>query len=94
MINTTQEYQLPSPVSGQQFQLTTIAGSIVSQRTQGQNVFMTVLAQGNPANVARTFQWQAIGTPWDDVAPTQYLNIFAVLAFPNASWVLLQVTPH
>ena len=91
MQNIVVEYQLPKPVTEQQFQLTTIAGSVVGQRVQGQNVFMSVFAQGPTTPITRTFQWQESGSPWEDEQQAQLLSLFAVLAFPNASWVLLSV---
>jgi hypothetical protein len=93
MLNIVQEYQMPSPVNGQQFQLTTISGSVVGQRVQGQNVFMSVLAQGTSiaTTVTRTYQWQSVGSSWEDDQQTQLLTYFTTLAFPNTSWVLLEV---
>lgn len=95
-LNMVQEYQLPTPVNNQTFTLTTIAGGVVAQRIQGQSVFMSIIAQGANIgqNIARTYKWLAMGTQWEDVQPTEFDNFFAVLSFPNASWILLEVTPH
>lgn len=93
-LNMVQEYQLPPPVSGQTFQLTTIQGSIVSQRIQGQSVFMSVLSQGAGITnqQTRTFKWLTMGSTWEDNPPGEADSLFAVLNFPNAPWLLLLVT--
>jgi hypothetical protein len=94
MRNKVVEYQLPTPIADQTFTLSTMSGGVVSQRVQGQNVFMSVYAQGGNIddNAVRTFKWIAINTEWQDIQPTEFDNFFAVLSFPNASWVLLEVT--
>jgi hypothetical protein len=95
--NQIQEYQLPTPVDGQQFQLTTINGNAVNNRVQGQNCFLAIMAQWSitalPGTITRTYQWVAMGSTWIDIQSTTNTNFFTVVNFPNAAWGLLTVTP-
>jgi hypothetical protein len=61
-------------------------------------VFMSIQGQV-PSGVAvpppqtRTFKWLSVPALWEDSPQGEFDNLFVVLAFPNASWALLIVSP-